>query len=155
MRRVARRPGGFDFVSNDLEPIALVENMHPPGRYRTNLAPQELHVVEIQPRRAREQTARIRHVRRALRVHEYARVRATIHQDAGRPRVIEMDVRQENRAHVTKRHALCRQLPLQRLERRRRSWVDERDAVAAVQDAGGNDLRLTEKVDIDVVETRG
>jgi hypothetical protein len=77
-----------------------------------------------------------------------------MHERAGRARMVEMNVRQQNRAEIGhrdprlfERRAKCRQ-------RARRSGIDEGHAPGTVQHDGGDDTRHAKEVEIDIRQAR-
>ena len=69
--------------------------------------------------------------------------------------VIEVDVREEQLPHVVEPDPFARQSRRKVIQGCRGARIDQRDAGRAVQNAGGDDLRAAEEIEIDVVETRG
>ncbi len=118
-------------------------------RHRRDLAPQPVHVVAVQPRRAVDQLLRIDHVRRAALVHEHRDVRVRADDRAGRAGVIEVDVRQQDVAHVVPAHAVLLQAELERGQTRRRPGIDDRDASVGLHDAARDRVRAAEELEID------
>src|SRR5918994_1380848 len=62
-------------------------------------------------------------------------------EDSGRSRVIEVDVREQQVAHVLDIHAAIRQLRLQMRNRRRRAAVEQRRAVLRLEEVAADDPR--------------
>ena len=145
MRRVARRLGRLDRVADDLERSrSLRICSRAAGTARTS--PHSRFMSAPYSRDALASSADGSAMCGAPFACTNTRAsRAAVDQHARRARVIEMDVRDQNRAHIAKRHALRSQLPLERLQRRRRPGIDERDARVAVQDAGRDDPGLPRK----------
>ena len=83
-------------------------------------------------------------------VHVNPNGRILLHQHAGSAGVVEVDVRQQDAADVAQRHARLRQSSAEHRQRRGRAGVDDRHAVDAVQDAGGNDARRAEEFEIEI-----
>ena len=72
---------------------------------------------------------------------------------ARRSGMVEMDMGQQDRPNLGNRRPSKRQRRPKRLERGRRARIDDRDAVPAHEQAGGDDLRLTEETQIDVIQS--
>jgi len=66
-----------------------------------------------------------------------------------------MDVGEQQLPHIGDRNALVLQREPQRLDRSRGSRIDERHAISATQDGGGDDVRPAEEQQIDIIEPRG
>ena len=67
--------------------------------------------------------------------------------------VIEVDVGDEDLAHVAETDALLLERRRQVPQRRRRPGVDEGDAGRPVEDRRRDDLGTAEKVEVDVIES--
>jgi len=91
-------------------------------------------------------------VRRAALMHEDVDVRVLLDDRADRSRVIEVNVRQQDLAHVFPPDPLPAQGRRQRRHGRRRAGIHEGDAGRAVKDGGSDDLRTSEEVQVDVVD---
>jgi hypothetical protein len=89
-------------------------------------------------------------VRRAFLVHVDANVGLLVHDGTGRPGVIEVDVRQHDRAHVGQTNARLLQPRAQRRQRAGRPGIDQRHAAGTVEDNGRDDARHPEEVHVDV-----
>ncbi len=100
MRRVARCVRHLEVAAGDSDPLATAQRDDRMGRHGQHVAPQAIHLVAVQPRRAGHELRRIDHVRRAPLVHVHAQRRLLLQERARRAGVIEMDVREHNRCHV-------------------------------------------------------
>jgi len=92
---------------------------------------------------------------RAALVHEHFDVRVLTGDRSRRARVIEVDMREQQLPHVAETDAAVVERRCQRRHRRRRPRVEQRDAGRAVQDRRRDDLRASQEVEIEVVETCG
>ena len=117
------------------QPLAALQRADALGRHRQHLAPQPLHLRAVEPPGAREQPARVGDVRRAALVHPHLEVGEAGGQRACRARVVEVDVRERQRA---------RRTALEVVEQRRQAgggaWVDDHVADAP----GGDRVRAPE-----------
>ncbi len=91
-------------------------------------------------------------MRRAALVHEHLDRRVLTHERPGDARVVEMDVGQEQLADVGDADSLAPERGSQGVERGRRPRVDERHPARALQDGGRDDLGISKKVEVDVVD---
>ena len=92
-------------------------------------------------------------MRRADLVNKHLRIRAAIHEHARCAGVIQVNVRQQNRAHIVELKSSRAQRMLQRRERRRRPGIEDRDAAGSVQKRRCDDARLSEKFEVDKIES--
>src|SRR5580765_5478634 len=76
------------------------------------------------------------------------------HERATRARMIQMNVRDEQRRHVLPGHACGLETGGETRQRARWTGIDERHAAGTVEDAGGDHLRRTEKLQVDVGDAR-
>ena len=93
--------------------------------------------------------------RRASLVDEYLHRGVLADHRPGCACVIEMDVREQQLPDIGEPDAPAPERRAQRFDRRRGTRIDQRDAARPLQHRCGDDLRLSEKVQIDVVEARG
>jgi hypothetical protein len=77
------------------------------------------------------------------------------HDGSSGARVIEVDVRQQDVAHIAPAHAVALQPELECRKARRRSGIDDRNAAARLHDATGDGVRAAEKFKIDKRQTVG
>jgi hypothetical protein len=112
------------------------------------LAPQPVEVVAVQPTRAHLEPRGVDEVRLSdfRDVHLEPRVLADEH--TRRARVVEMNVRKEQMAHVRQDETALRQLRLQRRDARRRSAVLEREPVLGLDEVDADDALDTFVVQI-------
>ena len=101
-----------------------------------------------------EQLRRIDQVRRAAFVHVHRRVRAFGDERAGGAGMVEVDVREQDRAHVGEREAARRQRRDEAPAASSRPRVDEGHALWAMQQHGRDDPALAEKLEIEIVHAR-
>ena len=73
---------------------------------------------------------------------------------AGGPRVVEVDVAEQEMPHVRELHAVLVEAVLQRSDRRRRAAVEERRAVVAVEQVRRNGALVALMVKIDQLGLR-
>src|SRR5687768_2839887 len=67
--------------------------------------------------------------------------------------MIQMDVCEQQVADVAHAEPSFGEPPFQHRQRRRRPWIDQRHSACAVQEGGGDDFGVAEKLQVDVVET--
>ena len=150
MGGMPRRIGDLQRAVAHREALAAAEDVHVLLGHGQELAPQPVHVVAVEPRRAAQQLLGIDHVRRPPLMHVDLDVGVLAHQGAGRSGVIEMDVGQENRPHVGRRDALGPERRAQRVETRRRTRVHEGRPARVLEDGGGDDPGLAEEHQVGV-----
>ena len=150
-----RRIGDLQRAVAHREALAAAEDVHVLLGHGQELAPEPVHVVAVEPRRAAQQLLGIDHVRRPPLVHVDLDVGILAHQGAGRSGVIEMDVGQENRPHVGWRDALGPERRAQRVETRRRTRVHEGRPARVFEDGGGDDPGLAEEHQVGVGDAAG
>ena len=73
------------------------------------------------------------------------------HEHAGRARVVEMDVAEQQMAHVGELHAVLLEAALQRGDRRRRAAVEERRAVVGVEQVAPDRALAARVVKVDQI----
>ena len=93
-------------------------------------------------------------MRRAVLVHVDAQRRVLAREGAGGTGVIEMDVREQNRAHVADLDPAAREAAAQRRQRGGRTRIDERGARRPVQHRRRDHAADAEKIEVDVGEAR-
>ena len=138
---VSRRVGDLELAIRRLDAFPAGEDPHVGLRHRQEGPPERVHLVAVQPRGAGQQFRRVDHVRRAPLVDVDRDVRVLAQQRAGGAGVIEMDVRQQQRAHVGDRDAGPGECRSQRFQARRRSRIDQGDPGGALNDGGRDDAR--------------
>ena len=89
MRRVTRRVRD----AKRPKPLAAFEHAQAISGHWQNLAPQRLHLLAVEPRRAVEQPARVGEVTRAALVRPNLELRETLRERACSASVVEVDVR--------------------------------------------------------------
>ena len=147
VRRVSRRVGHVEVAAAGGEALAAAQDDEGVLAAPAGISPQSRSISSPHSRVALAISfAGIDHVRRALLVHVDAQRRILAHQRAGRAGVIEMNVRQQNRAHVGHRDARLLERRAQRRQRARRSGIDERHAAGTVQHDRRDDARHAEEV---------
>jgi len=109
------------------------DDLHCLFRNRRELAPQTVEVITVQPPRAALEPARVDEVRRPDLAHVNPQARVSPREDAGSARVVEVDVREHEMAHVLQRQAVGREAALERPETARGPAVHERRLVAGQQ----------------------
>ena len=125
-------------------------------RHGQEVAPQPRHVVgPVQPRGAVEQPCRVDHVTRPALVHVDADARLFVHERPRGPRVVEVDVRQEDRADVANVVPESAQPRSQGRQRRRWPGIDDRNAPVAVDHHRRDDLLDAEELDVDEADPGG
>ena len=122
-------------------------------RYRGELAPQSIHVAAEEPRRAVEQPRRIDHVCRTALMHEHGDVRMLAHDRPCGTRVVQVNVRQHQVAHVAPSDAVRLQALLERTEARRWPRVNDGDTARALHNRRGDDVGSPEKPEVDPRKT--
>src|SRR5262249_1545126 len=122
-------------------------------RHRQHLPPQSIHVVAVQACSTVEQLRGIDQMRLASLVDEYLDVWMTRDDRAGCPRVIEMDVREQQVRDIRQRDPLPAQLFLQTIEAGCRSRIDERDLPRASDDGRRDYMTTSEKMQIEITHT--
>jgi hypothetical protein len=120
-------------------------------RNRRELAPETVEVVPVEPSGASFEPARIDEVRRADLAHINPQARVSAHQDAGSARMVEVDVRENEMAHVLERNPVGRETGLEGAETARRTAVHQRRLVAG-QQVRGDDPRMPEVEEVDELE---
>ena len=150
MRRVSGCVRHVKLAARRSEALVACKHGDRLARHGSHLAPQPIHRVAVQPCGARQQLRRIDQVRRARFVDEHAQPRIVAHERARGARMIEMDVRQQQRRHVGHRDAGAFELASKHGKGARWSGIDQRHAAFAVQHAGGDDARHALKQQIDV-----
>ena len=154
MRRVPRRVRDLEIAPTGRDAFATRHDDEIPGGHRTKLAPETIHVVAPEPRRARDQLLGIDEVRRASLMYIHAQGRIRTNERAGRARVIEMNVRQENGPQVRDRDARAIELGSERRQGARRPGIDERGPAGTMEDDRRDDARHAEKVEIEIRQPR-
>jgi len=136
---VRRVPGGVGDLERP-ELLAAVQHSHVLLRDGKHRSPQAIHVLTVEPRRAREEPRRIDQVRRAALVHPHLELGEALDERAGSAGVVEVNVceREDARALLTERVE-------QRLDRRAGPAVDQ--DVADLED--GDHARVAAVVDVD------
>jgi len=127
MRRVAR--GRKAREAED----AVAHDVHVVARHRSELTPERVECVAVEPACAALQSLGVNQVRRADLGDVYLQLRMLAHEHAGRACVVEVDVTEQEMPHVRELHALRIETALQRGDRRRRSAVEQRGAVFGVE----------------------
>jgi len=131
------------------EGLTVVQHPHAVGRDREHLAPEAVHIVAVEAGGTGEQPRGVDHVLRPVRVHQELRVRDLAQQGAGRAGVVQVDVRDGDLGDLVRGEAGGADAGEQRVERARRSRLDERQAVVTGQQVGRNDPRNAEEVVVD------
>ena len=117
MGGVPGRVGHLERPPRHLEPFTALQHPQPVARHRQELAPQPIHVLPVEARRARKQLGGIGQMRSAALVNEDLDVRMRLDERPDRARVIEMDVREQDLPHVVQPHARRGQVAASRLGR--------------------------------------
>ena len=125
--------------------LAAAQHAQVALRNRDDLAPEPLHVVAVDPRRAVDQLRRVEEVSRAALVDPDLGLRPAPHERAGGAGMIEVDVRQQDRA----RHALAERGD-QRLRAALRPGIDDHVVLRRAAD----DALAAEVVHVDQLEIR-
>ena len=118
-----------------------------------HFAPEAIHVVAVQARGARQELRGIRHVRRAFFVDIDAHVRMAGDERAGRTGMIQVDVRQQQRANVRHRDACPVEFPRQHGQCARWSGIDQCNAARPVQHRRRYDARYAKKTEVEIRES--
>jgi hypothetical protein len=156
MRGVTRCVGHLETPSGRVDFLAARERRDVRRRHRHHRPPQPVHVgVAVDARGAGHQLRRVDHVRRAAFVDEHADVRMLAHQRASRAGMIEVDVRQQDRLDLARRHAAGFEAGDQVGQAAGRPGIDQRDAAGAVEHGGRDHLRRALKTEIYVPQTWG
>src|SRR5262245_9491369 len=114
-----------------------------------DLAPEPLEVRPVQPARARDQLPRVDEVRRADPGGVNLGVGVLAHEHAGRARVIEVDVREQQMTDVFQGEAALGQPLPKRLGTRRRPAVEERRALGRVEQIAPDHALVAEVEEIE------
>ncbi len=127
MRRVARRRKAREAEN------AVAHEVHVAARHRSELAPERVEGVSVEPACAALESLGLDQMRCSDLGDVHLQLGMLAHQHAGGARMIEMNVTQQEMPHVRKLHALLLEAVLQRGDRRRRSAVEQRGAVIGVE----------------------
>ncbi len=160
MPGVAGRPDPLEIVADNGEMFGGFggSRPEPPSRpasgprHRPHVAPESLHVGAVQTGGAGEELRGIGQVGGAPLVHVHDRARTLGRERAHGAGVIEVDMREQNGPHIRHGESTCGERAPQRGQCGRRPGIDQRDALAAVQNRRGDDFRGAEKVEVEVVE---
>jgi hypothetical protein len=120
-------------------------------RNRRELAPETVEVISVQPPGAALEPARIDEVRRTDLAHVDPQARVPAHEDACSARMVEVDMREHEMAHVRKRHPVSREAFFECAETARRPAVHQRRLVAGKQ-VRRDDPGLPEVEEVDELE---
>jgi hypothetical protein len=145
VRGVARRRPRLE-VEN-----AVCDDLDRLFRNRRQLAPETVEVVPVQPPGAALEPARIDEVRRTNLAHVDPEARVPAHEDAGSARMVEVDMREYEMAHVRERHPVSREAFFERAETARGPAVHQRRLVAG-QQVRRNDPRMPQVEEVDELE---
>ena len=154
MRCVARRIRHVEIAAARRDALAAAQDGQSLRRHGKEFAPEPIHLVAPEARRARDELLRSDQVRCALLVDVHAQLRVLAHQRPRDARVIEVDVRQQNRAQIGDADARALELGAQRRQRAGRAGVDERDPAGAINDHGGDDARGAQEMQIEIRKSR-
>src|SRR5262245_19564083 len=153
---MARRISDIERPPTRRDPRALAEHLQVCFRHRNHLPPQPRDPLDTPELiRAVDQFRRIDDMWSALLVHEHPYARVVADQQAGGPRMIEMDVRDEYRLDVADADSLRRERCAERVDARSRARVDQYGAAIARVDTRGNRLRRVAEIQVDIGDIRG
>src|SRR5215472_4029699 len=131
VRSVPWRVRHLDFARAEVNRFSAFQDAQILRGHRHRVAEELLQSVRPQPSRARQQLRGIDHMRRAQFVNVNCELRILLHQRAGRARVVQMNVRQQNRIEAGHRSAMRAQLLLQCVQRRAGAGIH--DSAVAVR----------------------
>ena len=117
-------------------------------RHGRELAPEPVEVVAVEPARARLEPRRVDEVRRPDLGDVHLEAGMLANQRARGAGVVEMDVREQQVAHVVQHEAALGQLRLQRRDAGRRPAVLEREPVVGLEQVDADDALGTFVVQI-------
>ena len=92
---MARRVLDVELSAVDRESLASFERVHVGLGHRQDSSPQRLHLIAVYPLGAPQKPRRVDQVWGATSVHIHRELRKALHERAGRTRVIEVDMRQQ------------------------------------------------------------
>ena len=118
-------------------------------RHRSQLAPERVERVAVEPARALLQPARVDEVRCADRRDVHLQRRVLADECPGRAGVVEVDVAEQQVPDVGQREAAVGEARLQRVDRRRGAAVEERRPVVGVEQVARDDPLAAEVVEVD------
>jgi hypothetical protein len=132
-----------------LDALTPFEHRQIRRRHGLEPSPQTIHVVTVQPCRARQQLCRVGHVRRPLRVHEDPDMWMGSHDRAGGAGVIEMDVREQQFADIGHADAALFEAGRQYRKATGGTGIDQRDAAGIVYHRGRDRAETSLKLQVD------
>ncbi len=155
MRGVPWRVGDLQRPSTGRDGLAALQLAKPLAGNRQELAPQPIHVLAVETGGAREQPGRIREVRGATLVDEHLNRPVLLDETAGAPGMVQVDVGQQNLPDVRDPDTAALKGGAKRRQARRRSGINQRHTARPVEHGGRDDVRVAEKVEVDVVDAWG
>src|SRR6266850_6033902 len=133
-----------------LDPLAVAANRDDiRGGHRRDLAPQLVHLISVQARGAFEQLRRIYQMGGAALVDVYRDPRVPPDDRAGRSRMIEVDVREQEMRDVAEPETLRVETELEHIKTGRRPRVNQRKAAGAARNGGRNHVGAASEFQVD------
>ena len=148
---VAGGVGHAEGCTRGCNPLPALQCMDIRGRHRQERPPQGIHLIPIQPRGACQQLCRVHHVRRTAFMNMNLDRRHALDDGPDGAGVIEVDVGDQQGAHVAQRQAALPQPGFEGGQARRRPGVDERDAIGPHENSGRDHAIAAAEIQIDVV----
>jgi hypothetical protein len=134
---------------------AVFDCVHPVFGHRQHLAPERIHLVAVEAARTFQQARGVGHVRGACGVDVHVEIGPPLGHRAGGAGVVEVDVREQQGAHVIQGVTARAEARLQPLQRGRRAGVHQREAAAGKPEhAGGEVLRRAHVPEVHVPGAR-
>ena len=130
---------------------AVADPLHGLGGNRSQLAPQAVEVVTVEPAGAPLEPARVDEMRRPHLAHVYSKLWIAAGDEAGRAGVVEVDVREDEVAELLERQAALPECSFERSEAAARPAVDQRRLVSG-QEVGRDDPRAPEVKEVEKLE---
>ena len=131
---------------------ALADDLHGFRGNRGQLAPETVELVPVEPAGAPLEPAWIEEMRRPDLAHMHSQLRIPAGQDAGRARMVQVDVRQHEVTEILEREAVPAQRSLERPKAAARAAVDEHRLVAGEQ-VRADDPRAPEVQEVEKLRT--
>ena len=155
VRGVARGIRHVEQGAADIQHVFVGRHHEIGGWHRRELPPQTVHLIPVEPRRAREQLRGVHQVRRASLMHVHLHVRMLADDRPRRSGVIEMDVRQQQPVHVTRCATDGGQPVKERRQAAGRSGIDDQHASGRVNRARRDAAGAAEKLQVDRCQGHG
>ena len=118
-------------------------------RHGRKLSPERVELVAVEPPCAGLQARGIDEVRRPDRGDVHRQLRVLLHEHAGGARVVEMDVREQQMAHITQLVAALREPRFQRRHTDGRAAIEEGQSLGRVQKVRADGPRIARVKEVD------